>query len=228
MAQRYVQSLGSAGKSNEHSKDDGNFRATFEDKILMSDTVFLRAWVPMECRRFYNPLQSHCIPIDKQEEGLVLMKTANHVRAERGLAVPSNPDSTYTEIERPTRVFSKLKIPKKLQEALPFQSKPKLDKKKRRKDTDKEKAVLTGRVKILEPIERKRLTLMQRISTVKNEKDMIKKVSNNKRRSEKAKQQAKFDEIKKQKMRASKKREYAEKGKEATRAAKRAKFGEGN
>ena len=79
---------------------------------------------------------------------------------------------------------------------------------------------------MLEPIERKRQTLLQRITTLKNEKDHIKKVSNNKRRAEKAKQQAKIDELKKQKMRATKKREYAEKGKEASRAAKKARFGE--
>eukprot|EP00955_Chlamydomonas_euryale_P003660 38652-Chlamydomonas_euryale.AAC.1 len=35
---------------------DGTFRATFEDKILSSDIVFLRAWVAVDIPRFFNPV----------------------------------------------------------------------------------------------------------------------------------------------------------------------------
>ena len=35
---------------------DGTFRATFEDKILMSDIVFCRAWYRITLERFYNPV----------------------------------------------------------------------------------------------------------------------------------------------------------------------------
>ena len=34
----------------------GSFRAAFEDKILMSDLVFLRAWLAVDLPRFYNPV----------------------------------------------------------------------------------------------------------------------------------------------------------------------------
>jgi ribosome biogenesis protein BMS1 len=33
-------------------------RATFEDRILMSDVVFLRAWVPVVPTQYYNPVTS--------------------------------------------------------------------------------------------------------------------------------------------------------------------------
>jgi ribosome biogenesis protein BMS1 len=37
----------------------GSFRATFEDKILMSDIVFCRTWMPVDIKRYYNPVTNH-------------------------------------------------------------------------------------------------------------------------------------------------------------------------
>ena len=34
----------------------GTFRATFEDRLVMSDIVFLRSWVAVEIPRFSNPV----------------------------------------------------------------------------------------------------------------------------------------------------------------------------
>ena len=34
----------------------GTFRASFEDRLVMSDIVFLRSWVAVEIPRFFNPV----------------------------------------------------------------------------------------------------------------------------------------------------------------------------
>jgi len=49
------------------------------------------------------------------------------VRASLNVAPPVLKDSLYKPVERTTRRFNKLGVPKALQEALPFKSKPKLD-----------------------------------------------------------------------------------------------------
>lgn len=45
-----------------HGAKDGSFRATFEDKPLLSDIVFLRAWVAVDLPRFYNPVTNLLAP----------------------------------------------------------------------------------------------------------------------------------------------------------------------
>ena len=50
---------GAAVQASNPGRQEGNagsFRATFEDKPLMSDIVFLRAWVAVDLPRFYNPV----------------------------------------------------------------------------------------------------------------------------------------------------------------------------
>lgn len=45
-----------------HGAKDGAFRATFEDKPLLSDIVFLRAWVAVDLPRFFNPVTNLLAP----------------------------------------------------------------------------------------------------------------------------------------------------------------------
>ena len=44
------------------NSQDGSFRATFEDKPLMSDIVFLRAWIGVDLPKFYNPVTNLLAP----------------------------------------------------------------------------------------------------------------------------------------------------------------------
>ena len=61
------------------------------------------------------------------------MKTVGQLRYEKQLAIPVNVDSLYKPIERPNRVFNRLNVPKALQAALPFKSKPKTEAPRKRR-----------------------------------------------------------------------------------------------
>ncbi len=76
-----------------------------------------------------------------------------------------NKDSVYKPIERIERVFSKQKIPAKLQESLPFASKLKQDKPKN------PKAYLNSRAVVVDGAERKERSILQQLSTIRKEKE---------------------------------------------------------
>ena len=138
---------------------DGAFRATFEDKILASDIVFCRTWFPVDVPQLYNPVTSLL-------RDWSVMKPARLVRQEKGIKLLQQHDSKYKPVVRETRHFNPLHIPTQLQQQLPFKSRPKFQ--KRLQNGQKQKAV------VLEPKEKKILSLMRQISTVHHDK-----VSNN-------------------------------------------------
>jgi len=92
------------------------------------------------------------------------MRITGKIRAELGIAAPSDPDSTYRKVERPARRFNPLKIPKALQASLPFASRQ-LNLKKQKKPTylQKRQVVLGGE-------EKRARDLLQKIMTLQNEK----------------------------------------------------------
>lgn len=157
------------------AKPPGYFRATFEDKLLMSgnlfiilDIIFLRAWYPVKPKKYYNTVQSLLVD-SKQWSG---MRTNGQIRREDGLKLHQNKDSFYKPIERKKRVFNKLHVPKTLQQTLPFASKPKLLTKRNKP------SLLTRHAVVMEPEEKKVHTLIQRINTIANEKQRKKKIKN--------------------------------------------------
>lgn len=80
---------GIRGQIKKPLKSPGTFRATFEDKILMSDIVFLRTWYPVHPQKYYNPVTSL---LDSDWKG---MKTVFELRKEKNLKIPLNKDSLY-------------------------------------------------------------------------------------------------------------------------------------
>ncbi|KAI1007437.1 Ribosome biogenesis protein [Podosphaera aphanis] len=138
------------------SKPEGHFRATFEDKILMSDIVFLRAWYPIKPRRFYNPVTNLI--------GWNGMRLTGQVRKDEGLTAPQQKNSNYKPVERATRHFNPLRVPRALAAELPFKSQiAQMQKQRRPTYMQKRAVVLGGEEKIARD-------LMHKIITLRNEK----------------------------------------------------------
>ncbi|KAI4145911.1 MAG: hypothetical protein L6R39_003647 [Caloplaca ligustica] len=164
------------------SKPDGHFRATFEDKVLMSDIVFLRAWYPVKPHRFYNPvtnLLDAARPDDSQsgeQNGWKGMRLTGQVRADQGVATPQRKDSAYRPIERPTRHFNPLRVPRQLAGNLPFKSQI-LQMKPQRQQT-----YLQKRAVVLGGEEKRARDLMQKILTLRKDKEEKRRVAQLKRK----------------------------------------------
>lgn len=141
-------------------KPDGAFRATFEDKVLKSDIIFLRAWYSIQPRKLYNPVTSLLLSEKSKWTG---MRLTGQIRRDEGIKTPLNVNSTYKKIERAPRRFNPLIIPKKLQAALPYGSKPKLMKPQR------EPTYMQKRAVVMEPEEKKALALMQQIRALRKD-----------------------------------------------------------
>ena len=223
----------------------GTFRASFEDKILLSDIVICRLWVPVEIKKYYNPVLSLLAPAptkttildaaaagddtmgdraghstsddqDTPSDGLNLMRTTKDVRVAQSVPQVVNKDSVYKPIVRKVREFKKFSIPTKLQEALPFKSKPKTDKK------HNGDAYATRRAVIVEPEERKTRAALQMLSTIRKSKVEKRTAANADRKVDKQKvkdrESNRFEDFHKE----TKKRKYMEQGKEKMMRAKKA------
>ncbi|KAE8200875.1 hypothetical protein CF336_g481 [Tilletia laevis] len=187
------------------AKPEGNFRATFEDKILMSDIVFLRAWFAIEPRKFYNPVCSLLLsPESRQWQG---MRLTGAIRRDERIKTPLfNVDSHYKPISERAppgqRKFNPLKVPKSLQAALPFNSKP--------KDMGKQgkKTYLQKRAVILEDEERAAMSLLQQMRAVQKEKAQKRSDKNQERLAIRQKTILKTDAAKAEKRKAEMKEHY--------------------
>lgn len=151
------------------SKPEGNFRATFEDKILMSDIVFLRAWYPIKPHRFYNPVTNLLDAVratDETGESTAWsgMRLTGQVRHEMNLPTPALKNSAYRPVERQERHFNPLRVPRKLAADLPFKSQIAQMK------PQKNKTYLQKRAVVLGGEEKKARRLLDQVMTLRNEK----------------------------------------------------------
>ncbi|MCJ1347492.1 Glycoside hydrolase 2 (Mannanase, beta-galactosidase) [Peltigera leucophlebia] len=153
------------------SKPEGHFRATFEDKVLMSDIVFLRAWYPIKPHKFYNPVTNllGSSSDDKNNKGAASggwqgMRLTGQVRHEQNIPTPLQKNSAYRKIERPTRHFNPLRVPRQLAADLPFKSQIATMLPQRKPTYLQKRAVVLGGE------EKRARDLLQKVMTLRKEK----------------------------------------------------------
>ena len=185
------------------SKPEGHFRATFEDKILMSDTIFLKTWYPVKVKKFYNPVTSLLLRDHSEWQG---MRLTGQVRAEQGVPTPMNEDSAYKKIERPERHFNPLKVPKSIKSALPFKSQI------HEMKPQKKQSYLAKRAVVLGGEEKRARDLMQKIATVRKEKESKRRAKKDEKFQDRLKKKAKEEEIRNEKKKEKSKEFFAREG----------------
>ncbi|XP_077594861.1 ribosome biogenesis protein BMS1 homolog [Stigmatopora nigra] len=170
------------------STPPGSYRATFEDKLLMSDIVFLRSWYPVTVPQLYNPVTSLLLPVGLKNSWSG-MRTLGQLKHDLGIRNKPNPDSLYKPVGRRQAHFNRLHIPKELQKALPFNSKP-----KRQQNNGKTPRDLRRPTVIREPHERKVAALLHALSTVHNYKKKKANVAQHAKHQEFLQQKGKEEE----------------------------------
>lgn len=188
------------------AKPEGHFRATFEDKILMSDIIILRGWFPVQARRFYNPVTSLLLNDKATWKG---MRLTGEVRAARGLSVPQQRDSAYGKIERATRRFNPLQVPKSLQAQLPFNSQI------HRMKPQSKQTYMQKRAVVLDGQEKQMRDLMVKVATLRNEKDAKRQAKKDESRARLAAKQAKQDERRAEKRKEARQEYFARNNKKS-------------
>ena len=178
-------------KKQLNTKPEGRFRATFEDKILKSDVVFLKTWAPVELNKFYNPIIEYG---DKKQR---MLRTMSQLRKDYGIKLEQKPDSEYKDIEREERVFPNLVISKNLEKNLPFKKKNKNINDNKEENYHLKKLGLPYKKQIksyMTTNEKNIYSLMQRLQTLQNikEKKLKKATENYKLKKKKKKRRRKF------------------------------------
>lgn len=205
----------------------GTFRAGFEDKILLSDVVFLRAWVPVEAPKFCS-IATTLLDKERTGDGAWRMRTIREVREEKRLPIPRQKDSLYSPVERARPVFMPLKLTKKLEGSLPYASKPKnfASKTKKKPQSARQAAIASERAVVLEKKERQEHKLLQAVYTIRNERNKKRKEANSRSLERKKKGQEKEEQKREMHRSERRKRKFAMEGARDARDAKRRREGE--
>jgi ribosome biogenesis protein BMS1 len=192
------------------AKPEGNFRATFEDKVLMSDIVFLRCWYAIEPRRFYNPITSH---LSETHNAYPAMRLTGKIRYDENIKTPNPVNSIYKPItnRQDVRKFNPLKIPKSLQASLPYESKIK-NLSKQSKDT-----YLKQRAVVMSKEDKNVVTLLQQMRTVQKAKEVKRKEKKQESREKRKEALSEIEEGKKRKRKEAMAEVYKIKGQQAAK-----------
>lgn len=150
-------------KKTSREGPEGSFRAVFEDKILMSDIVFMRTWYTLLLEKYYNPVVAF--------NNFDLMKTTWQLRKKYGIKNPEQ-NKMYPVINRPVKKFSPLVIPKKIKEALPFKTKNKITSVVQQNDLKKQENKLVKAIS--NDKEKEARYFVQRLKLIAKEKEKVK------------------------------------------------------
>merc|ERR1711988_138769 len=185
----------------------GHFRAAFEDKIVMSDLVVLKAWINVEPKPFWNPMID--IPECRR------MKTVAQLRRERETPAPIKKDSEYgLKPVRKPRKFSKFNVPKALETELPFGI--------RTKHKSTTKNAMKEKMRVVMSEEEKAVKfLTKNLYTVKNEKQRIRKEAAAKKFALRQKREAFIVAKREAHNKENRKKRHMGKGQEEAKARKR-------
>ncbi|CAK9022339.1 Ribosome biogenesis protein BMS1 homolog (Ribosome assembly protein BMS1 homolog) [Durusdinium trenchii] len=177
----------------------GQFRASFEDRILMSDLVVCKCWITVPFKEFYHPV----LDVPNWRPARLI----GELRAAQGVPVPDNPDSRYgKQLVRPERRFNPLKVPKSLQASLPFSAKQKLAPKK-------QKTALTRKAAIVSSEREKAVNnLIQRLYTIRKEKARVRQQASDRKRKVKEVQDRFIQEKRDAHMKEAKKNRHVKEG----------------
>ncbi|XP_055006418.1 ribosome biogenesis protein BMS1 homolog [Boleophthalmus pectinirostris] len=196
------------------STPPGAFRATFEDRLLMSDIVFLRSWYPVTVPQLYNAITNLLLPVG-QKDSWAGMRTLGQLKHDLGIRNKPNTDSLYKPVSRAPRRFNKLHIPKELQKALPFKSKPKQQQPKGKTPRDLQRPGV-----IREPHERKVMALLQALGTVHNYKTKKAQTMKHAKHKEFLQQKNQQEEAKSKRQRELRKKLYKAMGQSEKKSAR--------
>ncbi|CAH0550084.1 unnamed protein product [Brassicogethes aeneus] len=181
-------------------KPEGCFRATFEDKIQLSDIVFCRTWYKVDVPEFYNPVTTLLLPLGEKNAWRGV-RTTGEIKREKNIRNPADKDSLYTPVIREEKPLKPLVIPAKLQKALPYRDKPKHGVKEEERKKSMERVAV-----IREPYEQKIAKMMKMIkASYENKQEKLKKET--KERLERHKMQIEGVEADKMKKLKEKKKE---------------------
>lgn len=194
---------------------DGAFRATFEDKIVMSDIVFLRSWFTVFVPKFYTIVKNLLLSVEERLKWQG-MKTTGQLRSETGKHADYKKDSVYKKLdpekERKTFMFKPFLIPNKLQSELPFKSKPKFLPKS---------TVKANRVAVIrEPEENDMKRTIQALKAVARDKKMIERQTMLAKSLKHKKELSKIEDRRHQKKKMDQKRVFTKKSNMNRQAAK--------